>query len=156
MPEGCDLALLSAIIHQNSPEENAQLYAKIHAALVPGGTLLIRDHIMDPSRTKPPAGAMFAINMLVNTRGGDCYTFQEVEKGLEAAGFAHIRQVRRGGAMDCLVEARKPTSRLPGFVHVFAPVASAVGFRAHELCNNLHNSWRLPFTLALSCCNIFI
>lgn len=108
LPGGCDLALLSAIIHQNSPEENADLYAKIHTALVPGGALLIRDHIMEPSRTRPPAGAMFAINMLVNTRGGDCYTLQEVTVGLEAAGFNRIRQVRQGGAMDCLVEARKP------------------------------------------------
>jgi len=107
LPEGCDLALLSAIIHQNSPEQNIELYKKIYRALVPGGVVLIRDHIMDESRTQPPAGAMFALNMLVNTSGGDTYTFKEVKETLEAAGFGEVKQVRNGERMDCLVEGRK-------------------------------------------------
>jgi predicted methyltransferase len=107
LPGGCDLALLSAIIHQNSPEQNIALYEKIHRALAPGGVVLIRDHIMDESRTQPPAGAMFALNMLVNTSAGDTYTFAEVKQTLEAAGFGEIRQVRTGERMDCLVEGRK-------------------------------------------------
>ena len=53
LPKGCDLALLSAIIHQNSPQENISLYRKIYQALEPGGAVLIRDHIMDESRTRP-------------------------------------------------------------------------------------------------------
>ena len=108
LPSGCNLALLSAIIHQNSPAENLALFRKIRRALDPGGALLIRDHIMDESRTNPPAGALFALNMLVNTDGGDTYTFAEVKKGLERAGFLDVRLVRIGERMDCLVEARKP------------------------------------------------
>jgi len=30
LPLGCDLVLLSAIIHQNSPEENVELYGKVY------------------------------------------------------------------------------------------------------------------------------
>jgi predicted transcriptional regulator len=30
LPKGCDLALVSAIIHQNSPQKNLELYAKIN------------------------------------------------------------------------------------------------------------------------------
>jgi SAM-dependent methyltransferase len=107
LPRGCDLALLSAIIHQNSPQENLDLYRKIHRALVPGGKLLIRDHVMDPCRTFPPQGTLFAINMLVNTRGGDTYTFDEIEDALETAGFHQVELMRKGERMDCLVEARK-------------------------------------------------
>ena len=107
LPGGCDLALLSAIIHQNSPEQNIALYKKIYRALVPGGVVLIRDHIMDDSRTRPPAGAMFALNMLVNTSAGDTYTFREVKETLEAAGFGDVEQVRTGERMDCLVQGRK-------------------------------------------------
>jgi SAM-dependent methyltransferase len=107
LPEGCDLALLSAIIHQNSPEENLNLYRKIHRALVPGGKLLIRDHVMDPGRTYPPQGTLFAINMLVNTKRGDTYTFDEIRNTLEAAGFGEVKLVRKGERMDCLVEAKK-------------------------------------------------
>lgn len=108
LPKGCDVALLSAIIHQNSPEENEELYSKIYRALDPGGILLIRDHIMDESRTYPPAGAVFALNMLVNTRGGDTYTFREVRESLERAGFPAVRLLRAGERMDSVVEAQKP------------------------------------------------
>lgn len=108
LPTGCDLALLSAIIHQNSPEENLELYRKIHRALLPGGKVLIRDHVMDPNRTHPPQGTLFAINMLVNTKGGDTYTFAEIRDGLEEAGFVDAKMVRKGERMDCLVEAQKP------------------------------------------------
>ena len=107
LPEGCDLALLSAIIHQNSPQKNLDLYGKIHRALVPGGKLLIRDHVMDPDRTSPPQGTLFAINMLVNTKGGDTYTFDEIRSNLETAGFGEVKLVRKGERMDCLVEAKK-------------------------------------------------
>jgi SAM-dependent methyltransferase len=113
LPGGCDLALLSAIIHQNSASENLALYRKVYRALEPGGVLLIRDHIMDESRTEPPEGALFAINMLVNTRGGDTYTFREASDALKKAGFGNIVLLRTGRKMDCLIEARKPAQKPP-------------------------------------------
>lgn len=105
LPEGCDLALLSAIIHQNSPEQNLELYRKVRRALEPGGVLLIRDHIMNEERTEPPDGALFALNMLVCTDGGDTYTFEETRAALLRAGFKKVEMMRYGEAMDCLVEA---------------------------------------------------
>jgi SAM-dependent methyltransferase/predicted transcriptional regulator len=110
LPTGCDIALLSAIIHQNSPNQNYELYQKIYRALDPAGVLLIRDHIMGNSRTKPPAGALFAINMLVNTPAGDTYTFGEVKDALEMVGFIDVQLIMDGKKMDCLVEATKPNN----------------------------------------------
>ncbi len=107
LPGGCDLALLSAIIHQNSGEENIELFRKAYRALDPGGMLLIRDHIMNEQRTWPSEGAMFAINMLANTLGGDTYTFLEVERDLRAAGFKNVRLLRSGERMDSIVGAVK-------------------------------------------------
>jgi hypothetical protein len=46
--------------------------------------------------------------MLVNTKGGDTYTFDEIRETLEEAGFVGVRQVREGERMDCLVEAKRP------------------------------------------------
>jgi SAM-dependent methyltransferase len=109
LPTGCDLALLSAIIHQNSVEQNLALYRKIHRSLAPGGVILIRDHIMDEERTHPPAGALFAVNMLVATDGGDTFTFAEVERLLLEAGFQDAKPVRKGENMDYLIEATKAT-----------------------------------------------
>ncbi len=108
LPGGCDLALLSAIIHQNGPAQNIELFRKVHSALEPGGMLLIRDHIMSEERTWPPQGALFAINMLVNTRAGDTYTFKEVEQGLTRAGFGEVKLLRSAERMDCVIGAVKP------------------------------------------------
>jgi predicted O-methyltransferase YrrM len=108
-PPGHDLALISAIIHQNSPGENLNLYRKVFRALLPGGRIIIRDHIMEPDRTRPRDGAIFAVNMLVATRGGNTYTFGEIHTGLVQAGFVRIRLLQQGERMDGLVEGFKPT-----------------------------------------------
>lgn len=106
-PYGHDLALLSAIIHSNSPEENLDLYRKVYRSLKPGGRILIRDHVMSPDRTYPRDGAVFAINMLVGTSGGGTYTYEEIETVLSQAGFNRIRLLRQGEHMDAVVEAYK-------------------------------------------------
>jgi len=108
LPGGCDLALLSAIIHQNSRQQNLQLFRKVYRSLEPGGMLLIRDYIMDVERTHPQQGALFAVNMLINTTGGGTYTFHEVAQDLKEAGFTHVKLLRSGERMDCVVGAVKP------------------------------------------------
>ncbi|MCM3877925.1 MAG: acetylserotonin O-methyltransferase [Thermoanaerobaculia bacterium] len=108
LPVGHDLAWLSAIIHQNGPAQNDALFGRIFRALLPGGRLVIRDHVMGPDRTRPPAGALFAVNMLVGTAQGGTYTFDEIRAGLERAGFVRVRPLREGERMDALVEAFRP------------------------------------------------
>ncbi|MCC6730529.1 MAG: hypothetical protein IT208_14435 [Chthonomonadales bacterium] len=108
LPPGHDLAFLSAIIHQNSREQNVALYQKVHGALVPGGRLVIRDHVMSADRIHPPAGALFAVNMLVATPEGGTYTLDEIRDDLLAGGFGRVRQVHDGSSMDSLVEAYRP------------------------------------------------
>jgi hypothetical protein len=73
-----------------------------------GGKIIIRDHVMNPDRTQPPSGAMFAVNMLVATPGGNTYTFEEIRDALAEAGFTSVRLIRTGELMDGLVEATKP------------------------------------------------
>ena len=108
LPGGHDLAFVSAIIHQNSPEQNLDLFRKVFRSLDPGGRIIIRDHVMDPDRTRPKDGAVFAVNMLVATLGGNTYTFDEIKTGLSRAGFVDIRLLRSGEHMDALVEGFKP------------------------------------------------
>ncbi len=107
LPGGADLVWLSAIAHQNSREQNRALFARIHAALAPGGMLAIRDVVLDRSRTKPPAGALFAVNMLVGTEGGNSYTFEEFHDDLRAGGFADIELLYPDEGMNSLIRARK-------------------------------------------------
>jgi predicted O-methyltransferase YrrM len=107
-PPGHDLAFVSAIIHQNSPEQNLGLFLKVFRALVPGGRIVIRDHVMASDRTCPKDGAIFAVNMLVGTRGGTTYTYEDINDCLTKAGFIRVRLLRSGEHMDGLVEAFKP------------------------------------------------
>jgi len=108
LPPGHDLAFVSAIIHQNSPAQNLDLFNKVFRSLNRGGRILIRDHVMEPDRIHPRNGAIFAINMLLGTLGGGTYTFDEIETGLSQAGFTRIRLFKKGEQMDALVEALKP------------------------------------------------
>ncbi len=108
LPPGHDLVLLSAIIHQNSPAQNRALYAKCHDALVSGGMIVIRDFVMDELRTCPVGGALFAVNMLVNTEGGNTYSLSEIKADLESAGFGDVGLARPAASMDALVMARRP------------------------------------------------
>ena len=108
LPGGADLAWLGAIVHQHSRQHNRDLFAKVHAALRPGGRIAIRDVVMDPSRTGPPFGVLFAINMLVNTETGGTFTFEELSEDLQAAGFTDpVLQIKQED-MNSVVLATKP------------------------------------------------
>jgi len=90
LPNGFDMAFLSAIIHSNSLEVNQDLIKKCFKSLNNNGKIVIQDWIMNNDRTQPTSGAIFAINMLVGTEAGDCFTEQEVKDMLTAAGFKNI------------------------------------------------------------------
>jgi len=108
LPGPADFAWVSAICHQHSREENRLLLAKICRVLEPGGVIAIRDVVMEPDRTRPIQGALFAVNMLVATQGGNTYTFEEYAEDLHAAGFADPQWVIRREDMNSVILARKP------------------------------------------------
>jgi hypothetical protein len=108
LPAGADLVWVSAIVHQNSRPQNRAMFRKAYAALVPAGRILIRDIVMEESRTRPVMGALFAVNMLTATPGGGTYTFAELRDDLESAGFVGTEFLRRGEGMDSVVAATKP------------------------------------------------
>ncbi|MFH1277787.1 MAG: methyltransferase [Candidatus Eisenbacteria bacterium] len=107
LPSGFDLAWVSAFVHQNSREENRRLFAKVHAALVPGGSILIRDIVMNDAHTSPPGGALFAVNMLVRTIGGGTYSLSELADDLRTAGFGAPDLLPGERDMDQVVCARR-------------------------------------------------
>lgn len=90
LPSAYDIVFLSAIVHSNAPDENALLIRKCADALNPGGTVIVQDFIMEEDRTRPPHGALFALNMLVATDRGDTFTEREVGEWMKAAGLDDI------------------------------------------------------------------
>ena len=56
---------------------------------------------------RPASGALFAVNMLVNTPGGGTFTFGEMRDDLTSVGFSKVKVLRRGQAMDSVICASK-------------------------------------------------
>lgn len=100
---GYDLVFLSAIIHINSPEGNRRLIRRAFESLNPGGRIVIQDHIIEEDRTSPPRGVIFAINMLVNTPGGDSYTESEMREWLLDSGCGRVERIATGMENDLMV-----------------------------------------------------
>ena len=108
LPAGADFAWVSAIAHQHSRAHNRELFSKVFSALVPGGRIAVRDIVMQPCRTLPADGALFAINMLLNTETGGTFTFEEFAEDLHAAGFVDPQWVIRREDMNSVIVAQKP------------------------------------------------
>jgi ubiquinone/menaquinone biosynthesis C-methylase UbiE len=105
--KGYDAALLSSILHIYSPEENRQVLQRLYHAMLPGGKLIIRDFLLNRDKTGPLTGALFAINMLVNTDRGNAYSLEEMKSWLKQAGFTKIRRIKLTGNMALLEAYRK-------------------------------------------------
>ncbi|SPF47072.1 hypothetical protein SBA4_3630011 [Candidatus Sulfopaludibacter sp. SbA4] len=59
------------------PAENLDLLRRCREALSPGSRVVIQDFILEADKTAPRFAALFALNMLVGTRGGSSYSEPE-------------------------------------------------------------------------------
>jgi predicted O-methyltransferase YrrM len=93
IPGSYDLVFLSNIIHGEGEQENAALVSKLASNLKLGGRLVVKDHILDDSRTTPPVGAIFSLLMLLTTESGRCYSFSEIKFWMECAGLSRVQRL---------------------------------------------------------------
>jgi hypothetical protein len=93
IPGNYDVVFLSNVIHGEGERENALLIHKLVANLEAGGRIVVKDHILDDSRTRPPVGAIFSLLMLLTTKSGRCYSSSEVKSWMERAGLSHVEQI---------------------------------------------------------------
>ncbi|MEX0803398.1 MAG: methyltransferase, partial [Candidatus Binatia bacterium] len=93
IPGSYDVIFLSNIIHGEGIEENQRLITSLCSILKPGGSIIVKDHILDGTRVSPPVGAIFSLLMLLTTGGGRCYSFDEIKRWMEMAGLAHVQQI---------------------------------------------------------------
>ncbi len=93
---GYDLVFLSQVLHAYSERDNIRLLRRIRKALNPGGYVAVQEFYLNETRTSPLRGALFSVNMLVNTQGGRTYTSKEIRGWLKDVGFISIRTHRLG------------------------------------------------------------
>src|ERR1039457_2787143 len=85
-----DAVLLTNFLHHFDPPTCVGLLRKVHAALTPGGRAAALEFVPNEDRISPPMAAAFSLTMLASTAAGDAYTFRELEKMYQEAGFGAI------------------------------------------------------------------
>ncbi len=88
-----DIVLMSDILHYQDSSTNAALVKKVHAHLLPGGRLIMKDRFLDPSGTSPAWTTAFAVHILVNTERGTCYTTADALRWMTEAGFDSVHEL---------------------------------------------------------------
>jgi SAM-dependent methyltransferase len=86
-----DVLVMGHILHDWDLATKRRLLAKAHAALPPGGTLLVYDQMIDDARRASAAGLLMSLNMLIETPGGFDYTGADCLLWLREAGFAEAQ-----------------------------------------------------------------
>ncbi|MCC8194079.1 MAG: SAM-dependent methyltransferase [Deltaproteobacteria bacterium] len=101
LPEGYDVVWISQILHGDSPRDSAKLVRDAGKLLTPGGLLIIQDFIVDNDRRGPVHPALFGLNMLVGTAGGQTYTWAEIETMIRDAGAVSVSRAAIDLPMGC-------------------------------------------------------
>ena len=103
LPQGQDVAWLSQVLHGESPANAARLVKKAAAALNPGGLLAVQEFVLNDDRSGPAHSALFSLNMLVGTAGGQAYTLEEIQAMLRNAGARDIRVLEAALPQGCRI-----------------------------------------------------
>jgi SAM-dependent methyltransferase len=86
-----DVLVMGHILHDWDLEQKRKLLAKCHAALPPGGCLIVYDAIIDDERRQNAFGLLMSLNMLIETPGGFDYTGAQCCEWMTEAGFTQVR-----------------------------------------------------------------
>lgn len=101
--KGYDYIWLSSVIHSYGKKEIEKLIRKCAFSLNKGGKIFILDFFLNDDKTGPPFSALFSLNMLVNTKNGRTYSFQEIEEILKNSGFGEFQRLPFGETSSILI-----------------------------------------------------
>lgn len=86
-----DVLLFGHILHDWDLDTKLMLLRKAHAALPPGGAVVVYDAIIDDERKQNAFGLLMSLNMLIETPGGFDYTGADCIGWMQKAGFKDCR-----------------------------------------------------------------
>jgi 2-polyprenyl-3-methyl-5-hydroxy-6-metoxy-1,4-benzoquinol methylase len=88
-----DLVLLCNIVHGEAPEANASIIARAAQSVRKGGTMAVRDMLLDDTQDNPQSGVFFGLTMLLYTEHGKMPTVRDVASWFSNAGLETFRCV---------------------------------------------------------------
>ncbi len=86
-----DVAFLSSMFNQESPEVIRRILDKAREALAPGGIVIVQDQMLNDQKTGPLLSALIGVNQLLHTPGGAAYSRREIADLMRAAGLRKVR-----------------------------------------------------------------
>jgi predicted nicotinamide N-methyase len=89
LPEGYDVHLFSNVLHDWGAAAVRKLLTHSHAALKPGGEILIHDAHIDADKCGPLEVAQYSVLLMASTEG-KCYAVSELEMMLTETGFEDV------------------------------------------------------------------
>jgi len=101
-----DIYALCRILHDWNDAKIETLLAKIHAALPPGGGVLIAEALLDDDKSSPVHAQMQSLNMLICTEGRE-RTAAEYRALLANAGFTRIESRSTGAPVDATLALKE-------------------------------------------------
>lgn len=109
LPEGADVISLVRVLYDHADTTVAALLAKVHAALPPGGRVLIIEPMSGGAQPDPQTDVYFAIYTLA-MQTGRTRSPEEIATLLRNAGFDAVSEpCGRRSYIARVMEARKPT-----------------------------------------------
>lgn len=91
LPTGADVASLVRVVHDHDDGEVARLLSATHAALTPGGTLIVAEPLAETSGAEG-VGAYFSLYLLAMGSGRP-RSYSELHRLLSNAGFGSVRRI---------------------------------------------------------------
>jgi acetylserotonin N-methyltransferase len=95
-PKGYDALFFSNIWHDWSFRTCAWLAARAYEALPRGGRIMLHEMLLDDDGSGPTTAAAFSMFMLLATQGQQ-FTFEEIRRILEDAGFVGVESTPTAG-----------------------------------------------------------
>lgn len=93
LPNDCDVAFLSHVIHVFDRDKNINLLKKIHDSLPnENGMIIISEWLLNDEKTGPISSALMGLTMLIENSGGRSYSYDEISDMLVEAGFKNIQK----------------------------------------------------------------
>jgi len=86
-----DVIVMGRVLHNWDLAAKKMLLAKAHAALHPGGALIVYERLIDDARRMNTSGLLASLNMLVMTAGGFDFSAADCTMWMHEAGFRNLR-----------------------------------------------------------------
>jgi len=104
-----DLAIAGNLCHLFDPEVNRRLLTRLFVALRPGGRIAILDALPNERLDGPRPVVLYALSLLLRTRGGRAYPFSTYVGWLRDAGYEEVEREDLSSIPPIsLVTARRP------------------------------------------------